>query len=84
MKKIILVMIILLMIAAPVMANSEYTLQHDIEVKLDGDYNLGIGVYTPAQGGADISLEGIGQAYINSRLLIASVETVASNWWDLF
>jgi len=31
-----------------------------------------------------LALDGIGKAYIESRLVIASVETVTSNWFDLF
>jgi hypothetical protein len=86
MKRLLIIITVILLIATPVLANtnSEYTVKHDLIVKLDGDYELKANVYTPAQGGMDLALDGIGKAYIESRLVIASVETVTSNWFDLF
>jgi hypothetical protein len=86
MKRLLIIITVILLIATPVLANSssEYTVKHDLIVTLDGDYELKANIYTPAQGGMDLALDGIGKAYIESRLIIASVESVSSNWWDLF
>jgi hypothetical protein len=86
MKRLLIIITVILLIATPVLANtsSEYTVKHDLIVNLDGDYNFTANTYTPAQGGVDLSLDGIGKAYIESRLVIASVESVTSNWFDLF
>ncbi len=86
MKRLLIIITVILLIATPVLANasSEYTVKHDLIVTLDGDFNFNANVFTPAQGGLDLSLDGIGKAYIESRLVIASVENVSSNWFDLF
>ena len=86
MKNLLIIITVILLIATPVLANSssEYTVKHDLIVTLDGDYELKANIYTPAQGGMDLALDGVGKAHIESRLIIASVETVTSNWFDLF
>ncbi len=86
MKRLLIIITVILLIASPVIANtnSEYTVKHDLIVRLDGEYKFNANVFTPAQGGLDLALDGIGKAYIESRLTIASVATVSSNWFDLF
>lgn len=86
MKKIILIALIILFIATPVLANSSYTytIKHNIELQLDGDFGFESRVSTPSQGNVDIVLEGEGSAYLKSILEIIEKIVVTDNWFDLF
>ncbi len=85
--KILTVMLILMFILAPVsMANTSYTytLTHDIELELDGEFDFKSNVSTPSQGTVDIELDGVGKAYLKSNLSIIESSQISTNWYDLF
>ena len=84
--KVLAVVVLLMFLAVPVQANSvsSYQMTHDLEISMDGEWNLSTDTYTPAQGGYNLDLEGVGEAYIKSQLEIYSVTKVSSTWYDLF
>ncbi len=86
MRFILITIILILSIVSPVFANSSYnyTLNHSVELKLDGDYTFNSTVRTPAQGNADISLAGEGKAELKSILEILESRVETGNWFDLF
>ena len=81
-----LLVLALLFLAQPALANSSYTYQlnHNLELQLDGDFNFRSNVVTPSQGAVDMALDGDGAAYLKSELSIIEINQVASNWFDLF
>ena len=79
MKRIILVVVLILMIATPVMANSYY---HEMTVQLDGEWKLETNIVMP-EVSSGLTLEGIGSAYIHN-VLIAHDSSDLANWWKLF
>jgi hypothetical protein len=84
---ILMVALVLVLLFTPTaMADSSYnyTLEHDLELELDGEFNFNSNVTTPAQGNVDIGLDGVGQAYLKSDLLIMESNRITSNWFDLF
>jgi len=78
MKKIILLIIILLMIASPVMAQSK-NFYHEVTIELDGEWKLDQDFAAP-EVTSTITLEGVGKALIKS---ITKAQTVPV-WWELF
>ncbi len=86
MRKILIVLVLILLIATPVMANSSYTytVKHHVEVQLDGEFDFNSTIITPAQGNVDVSLSGEGKASLLSILEIIEQDHVSSNWFDLF
>jgi len=86
MKRLLIIITVILLIATPVLANTNnsYTINHEMVVELDGEWGLTMDVITPAQGNVAIGLDGIGTAYLSSKLLIVAIEQMSSNWYDLF
>ena len=86
MRVLLIAILVVLLMATVVSANSSYSysITHDIELQLSGDFSFNSNVATPAQGVVDITLEGVGDAYLKSQLAIMEVDKASSNWFDLF
>jgi hypothetical protein len=78
MKRILFIAILILMIASPVMAQSQ-TYFHEVTVELDGEWEFNSEFAAPDIVGG-VSLSGIGQARIHAITKSQSVPT----WWQLF
>ncbi len=92
MKKIIYIIIavmialIVFLLAQEADANSSHTYNvvHNVEVHMNGDFNFNSNITTPSQGDVEVSLEGVGEAYLKSELEIYEVTNVSRNWFDIF
>ncbi len=78
MKRLLIIIAIILLIATPVLAQSYY---HEITIQLSGDYEIRSELKIPTSSNL-IDLEGVGDAFIQSKLII--VEVNEDSWWDLF
>lgn len=74
----LLIILILLIIAAPVFAQSQ-TYYHEVTVELDGEWEY-TGNFAAPEVITTTSLSGVGKAKIHSITKAQSVP----NWWDLF
>jgi len=56
--KVLAVVVLLMFLAVPVQANSvsSYQMTHDLEISMDGEWNLSTDTYTPAQGRLQLRL----------------------------
>ena len=79
MKRILMIVMLIMLIATPAMANSYY---HEITVELDGEWTLQNDVVMP-EVSSGITLAGKGSARIHSVLIAYDSDDI-SNWWKLF
>jgi uncharacterized protein YdeI (BOF family) len=78
MKKILLITILILMIATPVLAQSQ-TYFHEVTVELDGEWDFDSTFASP-EATSTTKLVGVGKAMIHAITKAQSVPV----WWDLF
>ena len=83
---IMLILLAVVLVAAPAVANSSYTyeLNHSFDLQMDGEFTFNSNVVTPSQGAVDMALDGTGTAALSSQLSILEVNQVSANWYDLF
>lgn len=81
----ILIVIIVLLLAAPVWANPNTHVEatHEVELHLDGDWNYESSVVMPSVT-SETKLEGVGEAYMKSTLAIYEKVNYKPVWFDLF
>lgn len=77
----VLVAVVASVAALPVAAQT-YNLQHNLKVRLDGDFKFKSDVTTPEYGTVKTSLEGVGKALLESELTIGY--QCPTLWWELF
>ena len=81
MKRLLIVLALILLLATVVTAQSYY---QELEIRLDGDYKLNTSLTLPEVVSV-IDLEGIGAAYIKSKLIVITEDaSQLTKWWDLF
>ena len=81
MRNIIIVLALILLLTTTAIANSYY---QELEITLDGDYTLNTSLTLPEVASV-IDLEGIGKAFIKSKLIIVTEDIDSLKaWWDLF
>ena len=81
MKRLLIVLALILLLATTAIANSYY---QELEIRLDGDYTLNTSLTLPEVVSV-IDLEGIGAAYIKSKLIVITEDaSQLTKWWDLF
>jgi len=78
MKKVLLVILILMLFASPVLAQST-TYFHEVTVELDGEWTW-TGSFIAPEVITNTALTGVGQARIHAITKAQSVPV----WWDLF
>ena len=78
MKRILLIVILILMIASPVMAQAT-TYYHEVELQLDGEWEWQ-GTFDAPNVSETTMLKGVGKAKMHS---ITKAQSIPS-WWQLF
>ena len=78
MKRIILVVVLILMIATPVMAQAT-NYHHEVKLEIDGEWEFN-GTFVAPGVRETTTLSGVGKAKMHS---ITKAQTIP-NWWQLF
>ncbi len=79
--KYIFTPILILLLATTAFASTTAT--HDLEIQLSGEWKLDTSTQLP-NASTDLSLDGVGDAWIKSYLTIIHIEQNVDSWWDLF